>query len=124
MKYYDDDSDNIYLRAGQAWQILVTQAKIGQVMNYAELSAEMNWSDHHHVNAALWPIYAYCMRHGLPELNDLVITYGIDRPGHKKEYPLSEVREERERVWDFDWFAVVPPSPEELRAAVEHYEAA
>jgi hypothetical protein len=44
-----DDYHGYHYRAAQAWQILITAAKMHQTMTYDDLSTVMNWSSAHFV---------------------------------------------------------------------------
>ena len=117
MRYYKDGPDNRFWCATQAWLILVGKAMHGEVMTYTELSEAMDWSDARHVNRCLGPIWGYCELNEFPPLNDLVVGMNDNRPGHKEEEPLDLIMSERKRVHGFDWYKVVPPSPETLELA-------
>jgi hypothetical protein len=53
------------------------------------------------------------------------VTEGVNKdnePGYKKHKPCSEILAERRRVFELDWYAIVPPIPEEYREAVREAE--
>jgi hypothetical protein len=54
-----------------------------------------------------------------------LVTEGVNKdnePGYKKHKPCSEILAERRRVFELDWYAIVPPTPEEYREAVREAE--
>ena len=56
-------------------------------------------------------------QNSLPPLTSIVVGKRRGTPG--KEIPIdrSEVDELRERVYEFDWYNVIPPSLDELLSA-------
>jgi hypothetical protein len=62
-------------------------------------------------------ITRWCQHHSLPALASLVVEQatGLPAPGFaavsRDEIPREQ---ERERVWAFDWYAIFPPTIEEL----------
>ena len=121
MKYYDE-FHGWHHRAAQAWQILVTAAKTRQTMSYEDLSNAMNFSSAHFMSHVLYRIDRICEKYGVPKLNDLVVN-NDDKPGYRTREPRSAILAERQRVFDFDWYALVPPTPEEYHTAVREAEA-
>jgi hypothetical protein len=85
MKYYDDYHGRHH-RAVQAWQILVTVAKIRQTMSYEDLSKAMNLNGTPFMSDPLYRIDRVCARYDLPKLNDLVVNKD-NKPGYKKHNP-------------------------------------
>jgi hypothetical protein len=53
---------------------------------------------------------------GLPALTSLVVqeATGLPAPGFTA-VSRSEIPDEQKRVWDYDWFAILPPTVEELK---------
>jgi len=90
-------------------------------MSYKDLSNAMKFSSAHFMSHHLSRIDRICAKHDLPKLNDLVVNKD-DKPGYKDHEPRSEILAERRRVFEFDWFALVPPTPEEYREAIREAE--
>jgi hypothetical protein len=57
----------------------------------------------------------WCQRHSLPAIAALVVEQatGSPTPGFAV-VSKDEIPREQERVWDFDWYGIVPPTIEEL----------
>ena len=60
-------------------------------------------------------ITRWCQHHSLPALASLVVEQatGLPAPGFDA-VSRDEVPREQERVWAFDWYAIFPPTLEEL----------
>ena len=56
-----------------------------------------------------------CQHHSLPALASLVVEQatGLPAPGFAA-VSRDEIPREQERVWAFDWYAIFPPTIEEL----------
>jgi putative restriction endonuclease len=112
------DDPNHANRALQIWQILISKASNRQTVRFVEL-AEMVGI----VGGVPLPIFAplhligyYCEHHNLPLLDDLVVNSGgVPGEGFFEVHPDADPNAERERVFNFDWFGIVPPTPEELQ---------
>lgn len=59
----------------------------------------------------------YCHDHDLPPITAIVVNReGTPGPGFT-ETPRSELDRTGEEVFEFDWYALYPPSHQELREA-------
>ena len=86
-------------RALQAWQILVSSAMNRQTQTYKQLSTHM-----------------FGNQNNLPPLTVIVVNSKTGLPGD--EIPVSEdLNALREKVYDFDWFDIYPPTEEDLKKA-------
>jgi hypothetical protein len=54
----------------------------------------------------------YCRQHQLPPLTVLVVNQTTGLPG--EGLTDADLNADREGVFNFDWYALVPPMPEEL----------
>ena len=96
------------VRTLQVWQVLVSKAMNRQTITYLKLTeavgappgAHRGIGSHH-----LGPIADYCHEHDLPRLSVLVVSATTGRPS----LDCSDVDTEREKVFDHNWFAEVPP---------------
>ena len=61
-------------------------------------------------------ILRYCEKNQLPSLTVLVVNQETGLPG--SGFPPEDVHSERERVFRFDWFGLVPPTLEHFADAV------
>jgi hypothetical protein len=57
----------------------------------------------------------WCQRHSLPAIAALVVEQATRSPTPGfAVVSKDEIPREQERVWDFDWYGIVPPTIEEL----------
>lgn len=105
-------------RAVQAWQILVGLAMNRQTITYKGLSILMYQKPAPGVlDEILGHVADYCIDNKLPALTSIVVGKGRGTPGKDIPVDLTHIDELREKVYDYDWYNVYPPSAEELKAA-------
>jgi hypothetical protein len=108
------------VRAVQAWQILVAAAMNRQTITYLGLSQQMYEKAAAGVlDKILGHIAYYCNENKLPPLTAIVVGKGRGIPGRDIPVDRTKVDRLRESVYGFKWYNVVPPSPEELKAAFD-----
>jgi hypothetical protein len=110
-KYFKDDPTH-ETRAVQIWQILVGCAARRQTETYEGLVELMGHHQPKVLAKQLGRILYYCEQHGLPPLTVLVVNKNTGQPGDGLPYSEDERGRLRERVFQFDWYGVYPPSPE------------
>jgi hypothetical protein len=64
----------------------------------------------------------WCIDNGLPPLTAIVVGKRRGTPGADIPIDRATIDEQREKVYDFDWFNVCPPSEAELQAAYASHE--
>jgi hypothetical protein len=105
-------------RAAQAWQILVGKAMNRQTVTYESLSELMYRKKAQGVLAKILGHIAYfCSSHGLPPLPVIVVGKGRGTAGEGIPVEHQALDIEREKVYAFDWYNIVPPSEDELANA-------
>ena len=62
------------------------------------------------------PIDDYCNEHGLPPLAVVCVDPKTGEPS-RGNVGVFRLDKNRERVFNHDWFALVPPTPEEIKEA-------
>ena len=103
------------VRALQAWQYLIARASNRQLVRYGELAKIMGYSDNRPLTPILGHIMYYCSQHDLLPLTVIVVNQD-GTPGEGfTETPRTEFDSTRERVFDYPWFTVFPPSPLEFK---------
>ena len=112
-----DENLTLYYRALQIWQILVSKASNRQSMTYGNLSDMVGGSVipidmGRHLN----PIMRYCQINGLPPLTILVVNQGTGEPGQGLS-SINALNMDREKVFNYGWFGIVPPTLEEFERA-------
>lgn len=103
-------------RALQAWQILISKAANRQTITYIELAKLMGYTDARPMSQILDPIMKYCDQNGLAPLTALVVSKERGAPGDGLT-TVKDIDADREKVFGYDWYALVPPTPEEFQAA-------
>ena len=63
----------------------------------------------------------HCIDNGFPPLTSIVVGKRRGTPGDDIPVDLSTIDEQREMVYDFDWYNLYPPSENELKAAYEKH---
>lgn len=101
-------------RALQAWLVLISRARNRQTLTYSMLDELMNFGNPRALGQILDYVGAYCKVNDLPPLTILVVgkNTGIPSSG-MGEFTFAQ----QESVFEFDWFGILPPSPEELENA-------
>jgi len=105
-------------RAVQTWQILIGKAMNRQTVTYEGLSELMYGKQAAGVLAGiLGHVAFYCIDSQIPPLTALVVGKGPGKPGDRIPVDLSKIDEERERVYQHNWYDIYPPSEEDFAAA-------
>jgi hypothetical protein len=105
-------------RALQAWLVLISVATNRQTIRYDTLSRLMF---HEGVSGGLLAqtlghIAFYCIDNNLPPLTVLVVNEN-GLPGEGIPVDPTQLHVKREEVYTFNWYNILPPSPEELERA-------
>lgn len=108
------------IRAQQLWPYLVMLAHNRQTVRYAEVCKFLKYDPNATGHGPLrWPldhIYQFCRKHGLPDLNDLVVSKAHGKPGY---YGLGE-EFNPEAIFDYDWWQHPIPSASAFENAWEN----
>jgi hypothetical protein len=115
VRKFSDNSNNPE-RAVQIWQILISKAHNRQTITYIDLAKMIGYRDARPIPNMLDLIMRYCEQNELPPLTALVVNKGTGAPGDG----LTTVRNldnDREKVFNCDWYSLVPPSPTEFQQA-------
>jgi hypothetical protein len=123
-RFYEDTG--IEVRMIQAWLILVGRAHNRQTITYAELTRLMRGKntpsqkrEGQWKGLRLGQLYSYCRKRRLPLLPVIVVTKQTGLPADMAPYRPNkpdgpEPNAEREKVFNFDWFALHPPCEGDL----------
>src|SRR5229473_2245008 len=113
MKTFNPTSENP-ARAVQAWQILVSRAMNRQTMTYEGLSELMYGKQAAGVLASiLGHIAFYCEDSQIPALTTLIVIKGQGKPGYRIPVTPERIDDEREKVFQCDWYNIYPPTEAE-----------
>jgi len=102
-------------RAAQIWLILISAAHNRQILTYGILADMLDYKGAGVLAATLGHIMFYCREEKLPPLTVLVVNQETGLPG--EGLTETDLNADREQVFDFDWYDIVPPSAEQLAAA-------
>jgi hypothetical protein len=103
-------------RALQIYLVLIGAAEHRRTMSYGELDRRIGYGGANLLKGPLDHIHFWCEENEIPVLSALVVGKGSGVPG--AGYPSSsDVRRTHEQVFAFDWCSIMPPTPEDLRAA-------
>jgi putative restriction endonuclease len=99
----------------RAYLILIGCAADRQTVTYDALCRRIKRGSPNLLARPLDMIARWCQRNELPALASLVVepTTGLPAPGFMS-VSRGEVPREQERVWEFDWYAILPPTLQEL----------
>lgn len=100
-------------RALQIWQILVSKAHNRQTVTYKQLSGLIGYGGAGVLAQTLGHILYFCQQYKLPPLTALVVNERTGLPGHGIGIKKN-LHSLREKVFNYDWYGLYPPSPEEL----------
>lgn len=99
----------------RAYLILLGCAADRQTVTYDVLALRIKRGGPNLLTEPLALIARWCQKHGLPALTSLVVEQETGLPAADFVAVSREgISREQERVWVFDWFAIVPPTIEEL----------
>ena len=99
----------------RAYLVLMGCAADRQTVTYEDLARRINRGGPNLLARPLDLITRWCQRHSVPAIASLVVEQatGLPAPGFAA-VTRDEIPHEQERVWDFDWFGILPPTIEEL----------
>jgi len=99
----------------QIWLILVSKAHNRQTVTYGQLAQLLGFKGAGTLAHPLGHIMHYCIQNDVPPLTVLVVNQGTGLPGDG--LVGAELNADREAVFEFNWFGLVPPTVEQLGEA-------
>lgn len=103
-------------RALQAWIILAGYAHRHETLTYTQLCDLMDYGNPRRLGNILGRVMYFCQAADLPPLTILVVNKKTGRPGVGLAlYKDRDVL--RQRVFNYRWFMMVPPTPTQLATA-------
>lgn len=112
------DEPILPMRALQIWQILISAARNRQILTYGILASMLGYGGAGVLAQPLGHIMYYCQQNELPPLTILVVNQDTGLPG--EGLTGADLNADRESVFRYDWYSIIPPTPEELREAYTH----
>lgn len=105
-------------RALQIWLILISKASNRQTLTYKMLAQLLGFKGSGTLAHYLGHIQAFCCQNDLPPLTVLVVNQESGLPG-SGFIESSDLPADREKVFNYDWFGIFPPSHDELGNAFD-----
>ena len=118
MAEYFKDHRRMNHRAVQIWQILVGSAHNRQTLTYKQLAEKVGYGGSGVFDKQLGHIMFYCAQNKLPPLTVLVVNSKTGLPGQGLLVEKN-LHVEREKVFNYNWFGIYPPTAEALSEAYE-----
>jgi len=110
-----NDHPNQPYRALQIWLILIGAAKNRQILTYGMVANILGYEGAGTLAHILGHIMFYCQQNELPPLTIIVVNQKTGLPG--EGMTGADLNADRESAFNFDWYSLVPPTPEELKEA-------
>jgi len=107
-------------RAVQIWQILVGMAHNRQSVTYSQLSKLLGYTKNANMAEPIGRIMYYCDQNRLPQLTVLIVNEKTGIPKEGLMLP-GEENQEREKVFNYNWYNIYPPSKEDFARAWSTY---
>ncbi len=105
-----------YQRSMQIWMLLVCAARERKSYTYGQIANILGMGGAGVIAQFLGPIMWLCEDNGYPPLTVLVVNQDTGLPGEGLS-TIQEVNEDRERVFNFNWFAIEPPQIKDFQKA-------
>jgi len=101
-------------RAQQIYLILIALAATRSTIKYDVLAKQIGYPAGHMLAGPLGHIMKLCREYDLPALTSLVVDSQGSPSQGLTSVKLEDVPGEQARVFEYSWFAHVPPSLEQL----------
>jgi len=105
-----------YERSMQIWSLLICAAKDRKTYTYGDVADILGMGGAGVMAQFLAPIMWLCEDREWPPLTVLVVNQNSGLPGDGLT-TIENVNADREKVFNFDWFGVVPPSLQDFTSA-------
>ena len=97
-----------YQRSNQIWSLLICGARDRKSYTYGDVAKILGFGGAGTMAQFLGPIMWLCEDRGWPPLTVLVVNQNTGLPGEGLS-TLEDVNQDRESVFNFDWFSLEPP---------------
>jgi hypothetical protein len=99
----------------RAYLVLIGCAADRQTVTYDALARRTKRGGPNLLAKPLALLTRWCQQHCLPALACLVVEQATGLPAPDfAAISRDEIPREQERVWEFDWYSILPPTIEEL----------
>lgn len=106
-------------RAVQIWHILISKAHSRQVITYSMIGDLFGYERHGILGRHLQNITRFCRHKNFPLLPILVVHTKTGSPGDELILADVDLNAERERVFEYKWYEIYPPSEDDFKEAWE-----
>ena len=113
IKHFDDNPSD-ESRALQVWLILIGKALNRQTVTYEILGNMLGFKGYGVFAGILDHIRIYCILNDLPPLTALVVNKKTGLPGEGLGLSDKDLNAARERIYNYDWYDIIPPTPDQL----------
>lgn len=114
LTYYSEiEKNKLHARAVQIYAILISAAHNRQTLTYGMVADLLDYKGAGVLDRQLGLIMNWCADNDLPPLTVLVVNSETGLPGEGL-VRINELHSDRELVFNYSWFALVPPSIDEL----------
>lgn len=113
-KHFDDHATHAS-RSLQIWQILIAYAHHRRTLTYGQLAKILGFQGAGTLAPILGHLMYFCQQRRLPPLTVIVVNQETGLPGNG--LVGADLNADREKVFDYNWFGLYPPSPEEFKQA-------
>lgn len=107
------DAPTTRTRAIQIYQILVGAAHRREILTYQILAKLIGYKGAGVLDRQLGHLMYWCSQNNLPPLTVLVVNKSTGLPGWGLVEAV-DLNSDRERVFNFNWYELVPPTVENL----------
>lgn len=105
-----------YQRSNQIWSLLICAARERKSYTYGDVADILGFGGAGTMAQLLGPIMWLCEDNEWPPLTALVVNRETGLPGEGLS-TLEDVNEDRELVFNFDWFLLEPPQIQDFKNA-------
>jgi hypothetical protein len=113
--HYFRNDPTLETRALQIYLILIGAAKRRETITYGTLAEMIGFGGAGVMGQFLGPIMVWCENNELPALTCLVVRGDSGVPGEGLTTVSGGFPAEQQRVFEFDWYGIYPPTFKELK---------
>jgi hypothetical protein len=118
VRYFSQDS-SLPSRALQVYLILIGAAHRRQTFTYGFLADHIEFDGAAALENRLETIAKWCVANQLPALTAIVVNKKSGTPEDGLGLGSAPLPAEHQKVFNFDWYSIYPPTAEELAAHSE-----
>ena len=114
MEYFKNHPHWRY-RALQIYLVLIGAASRQQILTYGDVAQKLGFGGSNILGTPLGMIHYWCEHHGIPPINTIVVNKDSGLPGDEIPPTTGQtINEVHQAVFKKNWYAIMPPEPDEL----------